>query len=204
MRKGLLLVLAATSGTGKTTVSHRLQEIWSNAEFSVSYTTRSPRVGEQDGVDYHFVSRETFEAMIANSELVEWAEVHGNYYGTGRQATQQMLDAGKDILLDIDVQGAQSIRQQFGARCVLVFLLPPSWDAMLQRLRGRNTDDEAEINKRLNTARTEMPLAQEFDFLIVNEDIDETAQAIAAVLHACSYRTGLMEPTLNELLHTMP
>ena len=203
-RKGSLLVLAATSGTGKTTVSHRLLEVWPNAEISVSYTTRKPRMGEQDGIAYHFVSREHFTLMIEKQELVEWAEVHGNYYGTGKDATHKMLNAGKDILLDIDVQGAQSIREQFREQCILVFLLPPSWEAMLQRLRGRGTDDETEIAKRVQTARLEMPLAQDFDYLVVNEDLEEAVQAIASILHAVAHRTPLMQDTLQTLLQTMP
>ncbi|TNE52154.1 MAG: guanylate kinase [Deltaproteobacteria bacterium] len=202
--KGLLVVLAATSGTGKTTVSRELIERWPRASISVSFTTRAPRKGEVDGEHYHFISRERFQEMIANDEFLEFAEVHGNYYGTGLQATRDMLAQGRDILLDIDVQGAENVRQQFGEQCVLIFLLPPSWDAMLQRLTDRGTDDEAEINKRLQTARTEMPLAGSFDYLVVNGFLEEAVQSVLAILRATPHRTALMQPYLDELLRNMP
>lgn len=201
---GLLVVLAATSGTGKTTVSHELVKKWPRAIFSVSYTTRAPRSQEHDGEDYHFISREQFQQMIAQDEFLEWAQVHDNFYGTGKQITHQLLASGHDILLDIDVQGAHNVRKQFGDRCVLIFLLPPSWDVMLQRLRGRNTDNETEIAKRLQTARHEMPLAQHFDFVVVNEDLQQTVDTIITILQASRYRTSLMHNHLAQLLATMP
>lgn len=201
---GLLVVLAATSGTGKTTVSHELIKRWPRASLSVSFTTRQPREGEVDGEHYHFITRERFEAMIAEDAFLEWAEVHGNYYGTGEQATRDMLAQGRDILLDIDVQGAEVIRDKFGAQCVLIFLLPPSWHAMLERLQGRGTDDEAEIKKRFETARTEMPLAKHFDYLVINNFLDEAVQTILAILHAAPHRTALMQADLDELIATMP
>lgn len=200
---GLLLVVAAASGTGKSTVCNRLLERHERAALSVSTTTRAPRGEEKDGVHYHFVTREVFEQMIDDGALLEWAEVHGNFYGTGRAAIEAQLAAGKDVLLDIDVQGARAIKDAFGPQAVLVFLLPPSWQVMERRLRDRGTENEQAIARRLDTARAELPAASEFEFLVVNDQVDGAASQIVAILTAARARAALMRPTLDVILGQM-
>lgn len=181
---GLLVVIAAASGTGKSTVCRALIQSYEKATISVSYTTRAPRTGEVNGVHYHFVSKDIFQQMIQSGDLLEWAEVHGNFYGTGKTATEEQIAAGKDVLLDIDVQGAHAVREAFGTRAVLIFLLPPSWDEMVRRLRDRGTESEEAIARRLETARSELPAAESFDYLVINEEIDSTAHDVLAILRA--------------------
>jgi guanylate kinase len=154
-RKGLLLVISAPSGTGKSTLIRRLRVEFPRLAFSVSYTTRQPRTGEQDGQDYHFVSDAQFQQLRENDELAEWAEVHGHSYGSSRTAVLEMLDQGRDILFDIDVQGAKQLRETF-AQGIFLFLFPPSMAALEQRLRGRGTEDQQTVDRRLANARREV------------------------------------------------
>ena len=146
--KGDLFVISAPSGAGKSTLCHRLMEETPGVAFSVSHTTRAPRKGEVDGVDYHFVSKEQFMHMVEQEEFLEWAEVHGNCYGTSRSAVTAMLENGQDVLLDIDVQGAMQVRDVF-PESVLIFILPPSLQVLERRLRNRGTDTEETIRLRL-------------------------------------------------------
>lgn len=201
--RGLLVVIAAASGTGKSTVCQALLQKHPHAALSVSYTTRAPRPGERDGEHYHFVSEETFQEMISGDQLLEWAEVHGHFYGTGRTVTTALCDAGRDVLLDIDVQGARNIRKSYGEQAILIFLLPPSWDAMVARLRGRGTEDEATIARRLQTARDELPAAAEFDYLIVNDQLEDTVNAILQTLAVERRRAHRMQATLKQIIHDM-
>lgn len=200
---GLLVVVAAASGTGKSTVCTQLLKRHTRAALSVSYTTRPPRGEERDGVHYHFVSEETFEQMIEAGALLEWAKVHGRYYGTGKQVTLERLAEGTDVLLDIDVQGAHQLRDTFGERVVLLFLLPPSWEAMVSRLRGRGTESEADILKRLQTALIELPAAAHFDYLITNEQVDKAVDDILVILRSCRLRASGRQHQLNELITQM-
>lgn len=152
--------------------------------FSVSHTTRKPRAGEHHGSDYYFVAREEFERMIAEKQFLEWARVHDNYYGTSLPAVMERLDAGEDILLDIDVQGAAIIRTSGESRAVHIFIAPPGLAALENRLRGRNTEDEKTIQLRLQNARLEMQAAEKYDYLVVNDQLEEAAEALLSIFIA--------------------
>ncbi len=187
-RKGQLIVLSGPSGVGKSTVISELLSERGDIYFSVSFTTRAPRVGEADGVNYNFVTREQFEAMIARDELLEYAEYVNNYYGTSLKVIQDKLDAGIDVLLDIEVQGAAKVR----AKCpeaVLIFIIPPSFEELSRRLHGRNTDGEEVIAGRLKKAREEYQEIPNYDYLVVNDKVSAAAAEIIAVLTAESCRT---------------
>ena len=168
---------------GKSTVIAELLSQRRDIYFSVSYTTRQPRVGEQDGVNYNFVSREAFEAMIAGGELLEFAEYVGNYYGTSLKAIQEKRDAGVDVLLDIEVQGAAKVR----ARCpdaLFLFIIPPSFEELSRRLHRRNTDSEEVIAGRLEKAKVEFREIPNYDYLVINDTVSEAVERIQAILTA--------------------
>ena len=175
---GRLFILSAPSGTGKSTVGRLVREHMPQLEYSVSLTTRAPRPGEKEGEDYHFVSREQFQAKVAAGEMAEWAEVCGNLYGTSAKVLAQALDQGRHILLDIDVQGARQLRQRF-SQAVFIFLQPPSMGELERRLRGRGTEDDQAIAARLAQAQNEMQEAQHYDFQVVNDDL---ARAVVEVI----------------------
>src|SRR5262245_41048141 len=166
-QRGLLFVVSAPSGTGKTTVVERLVRVCPGLEQSRSYTSRDARTGEADGVDYNFVSRATFEAMAARDDFLEWAEVFGHLYGTGRRESEARLAAGTDLVLVIDVQGARQVRRR-APGSVGVFVLPPSREAVERRLRGRSRDGEDDVKRRLATASSEVAAASEYDYVVVN------------------------------------
>lgn len=176
------LVLAAPSGTGKTTIAHRLVGGDDDFVFSVSATTRSPRSGERHGVDYDFVDENSFREMAEDGELVEWAEVHGRMYGTPRERLDQEAAAGRHVVLDIDVQGAAQIRERV-PDALLVFVLPPSVDALLERLTARGTENRAELARRLKTALRELDAVDDFDEVVINDDLDRTVDAIRGFVH---------------------
>ncbi|HEX2206768.1 MAG TPA: guanylate kinase [Longimicrobium sp.] len=175
------LVLSAPSGAGKTTIAHRLRERRGDVVFSISATTRAPRQGERDGVDYHFVTPDEFRRMIGAGELIEWAEVHGRYYGTLLSQVRDAQARGQFLLLDIDVQGARQIREHV-PEAVHVFVLPPSGEALVQRLLGRGSEDEATVQRRLRNALEEVATAPEFDHVVVNDDLDAAVRDVNAVL----------------------
>lgn len=184
------LVLSAPSGAGKTTIARRLRERRGDVVFSISATTRDPRPGEMDGVDYHFVSEDAFRRMIEAGELIEWAEVHGSYYGTPLENVRQARDRGEYLALDIDVQGARQIRAAV-PEAVHVFILPPSGQALVERLVGRGSEDEARVQRRLRNALAEIATAREFDHVVVNDDLDAAVEDVNAVLEG---RPGAMRP----------
>lgn len=181
--RGLLIVVSAPSGTGKTTVVERLVEVCPRLVRSRSYTSRRPRAGEQDGVDYNFVDRPAFEGMVARNGFLEWADVFGNLYGTGRQDTEQLLAAGLDVVLVIDVQGARQVRART-SEAVGIFVLPPSFPVLESRLRGRCQDEEAAIARRLATARAEVSAVDEYDYVVINDELERCVAELCAIVTA--------------------
>lgn len=182
-RRSFPLVLAAPSGTGKTTIAHALVEGSDRFVFSVSATTRERRPGEEDGADYFFVSEERFRQMIAGDELVEWAQVHGHFYGTPRRNLEEAEREGRHVVLDIDVQGARQIRERVPG-AVLVFVFPPSAGALERRLGKRATEAGAEVRRRLRNGRVELGRAREFDFVVVNDELDTAVREVRAIVTA--------------------
>lgn len=188
-KKGQLIVLSGPSGSGKSTVIKRLMEMRGNIHFSVSYTTRQPREGEVDGVNYNFVDRTEFERMIANYEFLEHAEYSGNCYGTSLKVIEEKQAAGIDVMLDIEVQGAANVR----AKCpgaVLVFIVPPTYEELERRLRGRGTDAEEVIQKRLARALEEIEEVGMYDYLVINDDVLKAAEELNAIMTAAECRTA--------------
>jgi guanylate kinase len=172
--KKQFVALASPSGGGKTTLCKMLLKKYSDTCLSISYTTRAPRGGEKQGIDYHFVTHEEFHRLIRNNELVEWAEVHGKFYGTSKVYLEKQSKLGKIVLLDIDVQGVDSLKNIFGDRCLSIFILPPSLQELEQRLRARNTESEEKLQERLKNASYEMSRAKDFDLQLINSDLDKT------------------------------
>lgn len=180
---GNLFVVAAPSGAGKSSLVKALLAADASLEVSVSHTTRAPRGQEADGREYHFVSEATFRDMVMAGAFFEWAEVHGNLYGTSRPAIEQRLAGGQDVVLEIDWQGALQIKRLFPG-AVLVFVLPPSWDELRRRLEHRGEDPSAVIGKRMHNAREEVAQARHFDFIVVNAVFDTAVDDLRAVVHA--------------------
>lgn len=183
VQRGLLFVVSAPSGTGKTTVVERLVEVCPDLERSRSFTSRPARAGEHDGVDYNFISRPEFEAMVGRGEFLEWADVFGNLYGTSRHRTEDRLAAGVDVVLVIDVQGARQVRGRV-QDAVGVFVLPPSFDILEQRLRGRSQDSSSAIARRLDTARQEIDAVREYDYVVINDELERCVGELAAIVTA--------------------
>lgn len=204
---GLLFVVSAPSGTGKTTVVERLVRTMPGLLQSRSYTSRPPRSGETNGVDYNFVSRDTFTAMAQRGEFLEWADLFGNLYGTGRQETEARLAEGTDVVLVIDVQGARQVRRRI-AGTVGVFVLPPSFAALERRLRGRSDDPERAILERLQTARDEVFAVTEYDYVLVNDDIERCVVELAAIVTAerarLARQSQVIEPIIQAFTSSDP
>jgi guanylate kinase len=197
--RGLLLVVSSPSGAGKTTLCMRLREEF-NIGFSVSYTTRQPRVGETEGVEYHFVSRDRFQEMAANDEFAEYAMVHGNMYGTSARQVAAALAQGRDSLFDIDFQGGRQLRHRFPNEVMLVFILPPSLRELERRLRRRATDADDVIARRLKVARSELAHYDEYDYLIVNDDFDRAYDALRAIYVAAIHRRHRQASIAQQLI----
>jgi len=183
-RRGLMLVLSSPSGAGKTTISRRLLEIEDDLTMSVSATTRRKRPGETEGKDYYFTDNQSFGERVNRSELLEHAKVFDYYYGTPRAPVEQALSAGRDVLFDIDWQGTQQIYEQAGDDLVRVFILPPSTRALEARLRARAQDTDEVVARRMSEASSEMSHWQEYDYVIVNDDLDKSLQQVRAILAA--------------------
>ncbi len=184
---GSLFVISAPSGAGKTSLVHALLATNPQIDLSVSYTTRAPREGEQNGVAYHFVSRETFSEMAGRGEFLESAEVYGNFYGTSQNWISQENAKDRDILLEIDWQGAAQVRRLF-PECICIFILPPSIEALEQRLKGRGTDSSDVIARRMAAVRDDVAHVAEFDYVIINDDLHEALREFNAVVLAARLR----------------
>ncbi len=178
---GRLFVISAPSGTGKTTVVHALLTSHPELVESISYTTRSPRRDERNGVDYHFVDEKTFRRLIDERFFAEWATVHGFYYGTPRKFIEEAIAVGKDVVLDIDVQGGMNLKKQF-PHAVTIFLLPPSEAELTRRLTGRGTEAASQIEERLKNAHEEMTYQDRYEHCVVNDDVDRAAAEIASLM----------------------
>jgi guanylate kinase len=201
VERGLLFVVSAPSGTGKTTVVERLVERCPALRQSLSYTSRPARPGEQDGVDYNFVSRATFEGMVARGEFLEWADIFGNLYGTRRADTEAALQSGVDLALVIDVQGARQVRSR-QRQSVAIFVLPPSYQVLASRLRGRNQDPPASIERRLATARAEVDAVAEYDYVVINDDLDRCVAEMAAIVTAERARRVRRTDAIRRIVQT--
>jgi guanylate kinase len=198
-RRGQLFVVSAPSGAGKTTVVERVIAATPGLRRSRSYTSRRARPGETDGVDYHFVSRDRFEAMIAGGQFLEWAEYSGNLYGTAVVDTERELEAGTDLVLVIDVQGARQVRRHRPAS-VLVFVLPPSAGELEVRLRTRGEDSEEQVRLRLQAAREEVQAVAEYDYVVVNDVIDDCVARLQAIVAAERARPAMMGNEVGAIL----
>ena len=199
--RGLLFIVSAPSGAGKTTLVERLVERTPHLKMSRSYTSRAARQGEADGVDYNFVQSGHFEAMIAAGEFLEWAEVFGNLYGTCAADTERMLAAGDDVVLVIDVQGARKVRSR-GLAATTIFVMPPSAEVLEQRLRGRSKDSEADIQRRLQVAKQEVASFTEYDFIVVNDHIDAAVERLQHVVLAERSRLNRMTGAAESIVRT--
>jgi guanylate kinase len=202
-RTGQLFVISAPSGVGKTTLVRLLLQELPELRFSVSSTTRPPRPGEADGSDYHFIVKEVFLEGIEAGHFLEWAQVHGEYYGTDRRKVDEWLSAGKDVLLDIDVQGARQVRCVFPAACN-IFILPPSWGLLEQRLQARGTESPAQMAVRLTAARREMQEAPWYDFVVVNDILEAAVADLAAIIRAAQCRQPVQADRLRAILDFHP
>lgn len=186
MNKGIVIVISGPSGSGKGTVVEQLRKIYPNAGVSVSATTRQKRTGEVDGVHYHYKSREEFEKLIESGEVLEHTTYNGNYYGTLRSEAEKIVNSGRDLILEIEVDGAGQIKKLLGDKCTAVMLIAPDYAELERRLRGRGTDSEEAILNRLATARKEISLAPMYDYIVVNENgkVEECAENIVAIIKA--------------------
>ena len=199
--RGLLFIVSAPSGAGKTTLVERLVEQTPNLKMSRSYTSRPARAGETDGVDYNFVTRDRFEAMAAAGEFLEWASLYGNLYGTGRADTEQLLADGHDVVLVIDVQGARKVRAS-GLKTTTVFVMPPSLYVLEQRLRGRSKDSEPEIQRRLQVARDEVSAFSEYDYVVVNDEVTAAVDGLRSIVIAERARLQRMHDEAESTVRT--
>jgi guanylate kinase len=193
-RRGLLMVISAPSGCGKSVVLHNLRQLEPSLVYSVSVTSRAPRGTEVDGQHYHFVTRERFQELIARDAFYEWAEVHGNLYGTRADTIEDALAQGKDVVLDIDVQGGLAVKRR-SPEAVLVFLLPPSLEVLEERLRGRGEDAEEAMRLRLANAIKELPHWRDYDYALINEHLGETVIAVQQILSAERHRPNRLSLT---------
>ncbi len=181
MKRGRIFVISAPSGTGKSTVVAGVRKRFPELGFSISYTTRPMRGEERDGVEYHFVDRETFERMIAESKFAEWAEVHGNYYATSKEQLEDSMREGRDLILDIDVQGGIAIKESID-EAITVFLLPPSMEVLRERLLKRATDSREQVELRLANAKEELEYQDRYDYRIVNDEVERAVEELSELI----------------------
>ena len=200
-RRGLLFIVSAASGTGKTTLVERLVHALPNLRMSRSYTSRPARAGEHDGIDYNFITRDRFDQMVRASEFLEWADVFGNYYGTSAADTDACLARGEDVVLVIDVQGARQVRSR-GIETIGIFVLPPSAEVLEQRLRGRSKDSEEQIRRRLEVARQEVAEYAQYEYVVINDDVEAAVDRLRAIVQAERARVRLMRPLAETIRDT--
>jgi guanylate kinase len=202
-RRGLLFIVSAPSGAGKTTVVERLVEQTPHLKMSRSYTSRQAREGEIDGVDYNFVSRERFEGMIEAGQFLEWADVFGNLYGTCADDTEQLLASGDDVVLVIDVQGARKVRSR-GLQTTTTFVMPPSFEVLEKRLRGRSKDTEEAIQRRLRVARDEIASFTDYEYVVVNDELTAAVDRLRSIVIAERSRLQRMSGEADNIVRTFP
>ena len=200
-RRGLLFVVSAPSGTGKTTVVERLVQVTPDLALSRSYTSRAVRPGESDGIDYNFITRTRFEEMIEGNAFLEWADVFGNLYGTSAEDAERELSGGRDLVLVIDVQGARQVRGR-SPGTVGVFVLPPSFETLERRLRGRSKDSEEAMQRRLQTARDEVAAFVEYDYVVVNDELDACVVRLRSIVLAERARLRSMRITAERIVES--
>ena len=200
-RRGLLFIVSAPSGTGKTTLVERLVQVLPNLRLSRSYTSRVARYGERHGVDYNFISKGDFQQKIANCEFLEWADVFGNYYGTGASDVERLLEEGQDVVLVIDVQGARQVKGR-GIDHTAIFVLPPSFAELEHRLRSRSKDTEEQMQRRLATARAEATGFLDYDYVVVNDELEPTVERLRHIIEAERSRTHRMKLVAEGILKT--
>jgi guanylate kinase len=200
-QRGTLFIVSAPSGTGKTTLVERLVQIVPNLRMSRSYTSRPARAGERDGVDYNFISRQQFEAMIGAGDFLEWADIYGNLYGTCASETEAALARGEDVVLVIDVQGARQVRNRVTST-VGIFILPPSAAILEQRLRGRSKDSEDQILRRLAVARSEVGEYEQYDYVVINDELAAAVERLRAAVLAERARVRVMRGPAERVLGT--
>jgi guanylate kinase len=198
-RRGLLFIVSAPSGAGKTTLVERLVQVLPNLRMSRSYTSRPARDGEHDGVDYNFISRTEFERRIKDCDFLEWADVFGNLYGTGAADVEKILNAGQDVVLVIDVQGARQVQAR-GVDHTAIFVMPPSFQALERRLRGRSKDSEEQMQRRLDTARAEASSYVDYDYVVVNDELEATVVRLQEIIAAERSRTHRMKPIVEDII----
>ncbi|HKE14963.1 MAG TPA: guanylate kinase [Kofleriaceae bacterium] len=195
-RRGILIIISSPSGAGKTTLARCLLEEFRELSFSVSYTTRAPRIGEREGIDYHFVSEAEFEAMVGRGEFAESAQVHGNRYGTARHVVEEALASGRDVVFDVDWQGGRALAGQWPRDALRIFILPPDLTTLEDRLRRRATDSDDVIMRRLRTAIEELGHHVEYEHRVINDERDEAYRMLRAIYLV---RRGGIDPTDGEL-----
>ena len=196
-----IFVISAPSGAGKTTLVQLLIEHVPNLYFSISHTTRPPRDSETEGVDYFFVDGTAFQNMISNDEFLEWADVHGHRYGTSKQMLHQAEKEGKDLVLDVDVQGAASVRKVL-PESITIFIMPPSYKSLRERLIQRGTDNDIQIEQRLENAREEIQRYQEYDYIVINEELRTASENLCGIVRSRRCKRELLEEKIQEILKT--
>ena len=199
--RGLLFIISAASGTGKTTLAERLVQTLPNLRMSRSYTSRAARAGERDGVDYNFTSRPEFEAMVQRQEFLEWADVFGNFYGTRRSDTEKWLASGQDVVLVIDVQGARQVKAT-AVDHTAIFVLPPSFPILESRLRGRSADSEEAMQRRLAAARAEVGAYVGYDYVVINDQLEPTVVRLQEIIAAERSRMHRMRPIAEAIIRS--
>ena len=197
--EGLLFIISAPSGAGKTSLCKEVTKSFSDLYYSVSYTTRPSRPGEKEGEDYFFVSEVKFQEMVDNKRFGEWAEVHGNRYGTSIDVLEKHRHTGTDVILDIDGQGARQLRTHF-TNGISVFVIPPSWSELEKRLRSRKTESDEDIRKRLENARNELKHIEDYDYVLINDDYDQAVSSLKSIIIAERCKRERVLPQICELL----